>query len=242
MFWSESHSDLHGFAESLARFSAVFALSPWRNTAERAMRPSLDDNRLDAAACDYVLNHMKKYCPASSILPPQMEAKASLRAEVGLTNFGLKQGSFHATVEKGGLWTARLCTHSRRTVVVLKLEDTKSHLRTQGMIGKDITTFVKEMGVSSAQAYLAAGYKVFTCTATEGDLVWVPAHSLIVEQVADSADCFGLRCGMVVPTDTEAFANFTTVANRKMTSSSHISKAVVAVAQAVAAAKRGEGA
>ena len=223
-------------AKSLKSFVTDFASSPWRTSAERAMRPSLDSNRADIAACDYVLSHMKQYCPRDAILPPHVEAKSQLRAEVGLTNFGLKQGSFHATIEKGGLWTARLGTHSRRSMVVLKLEDTKSHMRSQGMIGKDIATFVKEMGVSSAQAFLQSNYKVFGCTAAKGDLVWVPAHSVIVEQVADEADCFGLRFGMVIPTDTAAFAEFATVAGRKMTSSGHISKAVVALAAAATAA------
>lgn len=70
-------------------------------------------------------------------------------------------------------------------------------------------------------------YTVFTSTISPGDVLWVPANSLILESVMDRKDCFGLRWAMILKRDVEQYQTFADVANNKMTASSHISKRIV---------------
>ena len=229
-------SNLCDVGKSLTEFVTDFAKSPWRMSAERAMRTSLDTNRKDTSANDFVLTTLAKYCPAGSVLCPHLDVNNRLRPETSLCNFGLKQGSSHASMERQCLWTARLCTSGRRTVVILDLDEVKEHMMKQGIVGKEVKLYVKEMGVSTALEYVNSGKKVFACTAAKGDLLWVPANVVLLEHVGDESDCFGLRFSMLLGRDASRYDSFVKVAASKMTPSTHVSKAVVAAVTTLTAA------
>ena len=198
------------------------------------MRVCLDANRKSGPADDFILSFMAKYCPQGAILAPHIDVKSVLRAESCLCNFGLKQGSFHVAVEKSGLWTARLSTKGTRAVVVVDIDDVKEMMKKQSLAGKDCKAFMKDLGVAGASDYVNSGYKIFFGTVSLGDLLWVPANVVVLEQVADIADVFGLRCAMLTARDSSRYATFTAVASNKMTPSTDISKAIVAAVKAVA--------
>ena len=66
-------------------------------------------------------------------------------------------------------------------------------------------------------------------------LLWVPASVLVLEQVAERANCFGLRWSMVVRRDCKRYQAFKATADSKMTPSTHVSKAIVAAVLSSAA-------
>lgn len=94
-------------------FANDFSVSQWRDTSERAMRPSVNPEKSDTDACDFLQQKMRELCPGGSILAAQLPEKSTLKSEIGLSNFGMKKGSLHSSVEKLGLWTARLTTVGR---------------------------------------------------------------------------------------------------------------------------------
>ena len=69
-------------------------------------------------------------------------------------------------------------------------------------------------------------------TIAEGDVLFYPANTLALEQVADDADTFGLRFAMVLSRDSERYKTFVEQAANKLTPSTHVSKGVVAAAAA----------
>ncbi len=137
-------------APSNEEFSADFAVSEWRDTTERAMRISLNEEKKDCDACDFLLHVMKPFTPAGSILLSQVADKSPLKSELALTNFGMKQGSYHVSMEKYGLWTSRLVTTGRRSIAIFKATDIKQHMKSDGIIGKDVKVWLKELTVAGA--------------------------------------------------------------------------------------------
>jgi hypothetical protein len=149
-----------------------------------------------------------------------------------LSNFGLKQGSFHASMEKSMLWTARLSTVGSRSVVVLDVDDIKAHMRKAGVVGKNCKDYMKEIGIAGAHDFFKQGFTAFAGTVARGDVLFVPANVVILEHVGDNSDCFGLRWAMVLSRDRRRYKAFKNTAESKMTPSTHISKAIVAAVKA----------
>jgi len=125
---------------------ADFVVSQWRDTSERAMRLNLNDDKKDIDANDFLMVSCLKYCPKNSGVASHASEKSSLRADLALANFGMKQGSFHVSVEKSGLWTSRLTVKGQRTVAVLSQGDVREFLKNSGMVGKDPKVWLKEAG------------------------------------------------------------------------------------------------
>ncbi len=111
------------------------------------MRASLNADKSDAEANEFLNTVLKDYGPKWSTLGPQLPEKASsLKTELSLTNFGMKKDSFHVSLERSTLWTARLTTAGRRTVAVVNMADVKQHLKNEGCVGKDPKLWLKEAG------------------------------------------------------------------------------------------------
>jgi hypothetical protein len=125
-----------------------FAVSQWRDTSERAMRPSLNDEKKETDANEFLIRFCRPFCPNLAGLAPHVPEKSMLKGEMVLTNFGMKKGSFHVSMEKSGLWTSRLTVSGRRTVAVVNVADAKQHLKSDGVIGKDPKVWLKEVGAS----------------------------------------------------------------------------------------------
>ena len=130
---------------ALKEFAADFAVSQYRDTSERAMRASLNTDKSDNDANDYLQTELKQYCPKGSVLAPHLiEKTGPLRTELALTNYGMKKGSFHVSLERSSLWTARLTTSGRRTLAVVSVDDVKKYIRAEGFVGKDPKLWLKE--------------------------------------------------------------------------------------------------
>ena len=149
-------------AKSFIDFSTDFPNSTWRQTAERAMRTSLDSNRKDLAANDFILTTLREVCPAGAVLAPHLEASSPLRSEIGLSNFGMKCGSYHGSIERGCLWTVRLTVSGRRQVVILHVDEVKQIMKEQGVVAKECKTFAKEMGLGTAQLFINQKMDVYS--------------------------------------------------------------------------------
>ena len=67
-------------------------------------------------------------------------------------------------------------------------------------------------------------------TIADGDVLFLPANTLALEQVGDDAVTYGLRFAMVLARDNERFKTFNDLASNKLTPSTHVSKGVVAAA------------
>ena len=102
--------------KSLAEFRNNFAASPWRDTAERATRASLDSDRKDTSSNELLAHRLSKFSPRGAVLASSTDEKSKLKGDACLSNFGLKQGSFHVSTEKSNLWTSRLSTAGTRSV------------------------------------------------------------------------------------------------------------------------------
>ena len=130
---------------ALKEFAADFAVSQYRDTSERAMRASLNTDKSDNDANDYLQTELMQYCPKGSVLAPHLiEKTGPLRTELALTNYGMKKGSFHVSLERSSLWTARLTTSGRRTLAVVSVDDVKKYIRAEGFVGKDPKLWLKE--------------------------------------------------------------------------------------------------
>ena len=125
---------------------ADFATSQWRDTTERAMRQNINQDKTDTDANDFLMGSCFQYCPKNSGLSPHAAEKSTLKPELVLSNFGMKQGSLHFSVEKSGLWTSRLTVKGQRTVAVMSQADVKEYLKSVGLIGKDPKIWLKEVG------------------------------------------------------------------------------------------------
>ena len=122
------------------------------------MRASLNADKSDSDANDFLTSVLKNYVPKWSALGPHLPEKASpLKAEMSLTNFGMKKGSFHVSLERSTLWNARLTTSGRRTVAVMNVADVKQHIKSEGFVGKDPKIWLKEAGPTGT---LCKGYGV----------------------------------------------------------------------------------
>ena len=147
---------------------------------------------------------------------------------MSLTNFGMKQGSFHPMIERESLWTCRVATAARRTVVIFNVSDITVIMKKQGMVSKDVRNFAKDMGQASCQELVNMSARVFSATLQKGDALWVPASVIVLEQVGDEADHFGLRFQMLLARDTARYKTvITDVAAAKITPSTHMSKEAV---------------
>ncbi len=80
---------------------------------------------------------LRPLCPPGAVLSTALPEKSVLRPDLALSNYGMKQGSTHVSMEKHGLWTARLCTLGTRTVAIYNLGDLKAYLKSEGLVGKD---------------------------------------------------------------------------------------------------------
>lgn len=129
---------------SFSDFTTDFSTSHWREQAERAMRVSTNTDHKDTDATHFVQSKMRQYCPKHSCLVSGIPDKSPLRAEMCLTNFGMKQGSTHTSYEKSNLWTARLTTKGTRTVSIFDTNIVKNFLKNQGLHGKDPKQWLKE--------------------------------------------------------------------------------------------------
>ncbi len=216
--------------KNLAEFVADFAVSQWRDTSERAMRTSVDSEHKDIAAGEFVQRQLRGYCPRGSLLVSHLQDKSPLKAEMCLTNFSIKMGSTHVTMEKSSLWTGRLSTAGTRTVAIFNLTDIKDFLKMEGMVGKDPKVWLKEATTTSLAPFFAKGAAHFA-TVAPGDMLFVPANSLTLETVMDKADCFGVRWSMVCARDVLRYQCFEAVATNKMTPSTHMSKRIVELVQ-----------
>ena len=211
-------------------------MSEWRDSTQRAMRTNLDEARKDTSANDFLSQHLVGLCPKGAIFVNQVNTKfTNLRSDMALSNFGVRQGSVHVYLEKSGLWTARLSTAGTRTVAVFNNADIQNHLNALGVVGKDPKGFLKEIGAHGINEFIKAGYPIHYATVASGDMLWAPAHSLIMEQVGDNGDSFGLRWGMLFARDVQSFKLFKDVASSKLTPSTHHAKAIVAAVEAVEA-------
>ena len=76
----------------------------------------------------------------------------------------MKQGSFHAALEKGLLWTVRWSIVGSRTVAIIDLDDIKAHMKKAGIVGMNSKDYVKEIGAAGAQEFFKQGFKAWVCT------------------------------------------------------------------------------
>ena len=197
------------------------------------MRPSTDADRTATAANDFIVHKLQAFCPKGSIFTGSFDAKGPLRVDTALSNFGLKQGSMHTVVEKHALWTARLTISGSRQIAIFEQEAVQGFMKASGIVGKPPKDYLKEIGIAGAQQYCQQGRAVHVATISEGDMVWLPAGAVAFETVAPGADCFGLRWQMISSNDKKHYAAFQSVADSKMTPSTHVAKAIVRAASVV---------
>ena len=100
-------------------------------------------------------------------------------------------------------------------------------------IVKDYKKYMKSLS-QSATAALAKVIQAPYATLGTNDLLWVPAHSILIEK-AGNVDTFGIKWSMVMPRDKDRYQKFILIAANKTTPAADISKFVVAVAQISAA-------
>ena len=194
------------------------------------MRPSWDKDRKVDSVQHILIHKLMQYCPTGCVGSAQMPDTSELRKESCLSNYALKQGSTHAANEKLNLWTARLCIEGNRKAAVFKADDIKNHLKALGIIGKSQKDWLKETSIAGMTAHLSAGYTVYTGTVGERDMLWLPAHSYVLENVGGQKDTIGLRWSMVASRDEVRMQGFRKTAASKLTPSLHVSKHVVEIA------------
>ena len=168
-------------ATSLKEFGKDFSNSTWRESAERAMRANVDSERSPTAANDCIISTLLGFLPRGAIVPPSLQGP--LATDLALSNFGLKEGSYHASLEKHQLWAARLSTSGRRQVCVVDLDDCKKHMREKAVMGKKVQDFMKEMS-SQGISEFTAKFPTHTATIDRADMVLIPANSIVLDQVA----------------------------------------------------------
>ena len=85
----------------------------------------------------FVQTQLRPICPVAAVLSTALPDKCVLRPDLALSNYGMKQGSTHVSMEKHGLWTARLGLLGTRTVAIFNSGDVKAYLKHEGLVGKD---------------------------------------------------------------------------------------------------------
>ena len=106
-------------ADAMDEFTADWQTSSWSDVSERAMRTSVDKERKPAAANDALMELMT-YCPKGFVCSAQMHEKCLLKPESALSNYAMKLGSWHSSMEKAGLCT---CTGGTRTAIVFNTDE-----------------------------------------------------------------------------------------------------------------------
>jgi len=72
---------------------------------------------------------------------------------------------------------------------------------------------------------MQSGCKAWHTTVAKGDMLFVPSHTVILEEVM-SEDCYGLRWSCVLPRDKAGAAAYAAQARLAVTPAAHVSKAV----------------
>ena len=112
--------------KSLKIFHDDFAQSDVRKQAGRAMRQStVEDAHSDAASTHYLMAKLRPLCPKGTIGVKSLKNAADdspLKNALHLCNFAVKQGSHHAYVDKGKLWSIRVATEGARVVAVASFQ------------------------------------------------------------------------------------------------------------------------
>ena len=104
-------------------------------------------------------------------------------------------------------------------------------------MGKSLRDLVKEMALAGVGDL--SSFTTYAGTVAPGNLLWVPANCLVVEQVNDASDVFGLRFSMLLARDKTRHSSFVSMANNKMTPSIYVSKAIVRAVEAATKAASG---
>jgi hypothetical protein len=214
---------------SLAEFTKEFVASDARRTHKRAMRKNMDSSGDETYANDFALANLLPHAPPGAILSPAMPRESALRNVAALSNFGIKGGSTHCANEKESLWTMRLTTQGTRMIAVCNHADIVKHMKKEGIVGMQAKDYLRDLKQEGMNKIFENGFQMQHTTVGKGDLLWLPAHALVLESVLGQ-DTFGMRAAMVVPRDSEGMDAFAAVAGRVTTPSGHLSKAVVQLA------------
>ena len=73
---------------------------------------------------------------------------------------------------------------------------------------------------------------VFHATLAAGDFLFTPSNFIVLERVGTTEDTFGVKVSTVLPRDQKGFAPYASKAALTSTPEAHVSKKVVAVAEA----------
>jgi len=226
---SFAESDASEVGQSLAAFAKEFKTSDLRRTQGRCMRRNCpleqDPSRSCAAADDFLRHKLQPLMPQGSVLSPDMsEELKQLSTACALFDYGVKAHSIHASVEKESLWTARLGTAGTRSVAVFRSSDVESFMTKAG-IKSEPKAYLRDLREQGLELLLQSGCKAWHATVAKGDMLFVPSHTVILEEVM-SEDCYGLRWSCVLPRDKAGAAAYAAQARLAVTPAAHVSKAV----------------
>ena len=70
---------------------------------------------------------------------------AELKAFMVLSDFAIKQGSSHNSMEKAGLWAGRLSLKGRREVVLTHGPSLAEYMQKKGIVGIDAKTYFRDL-------------------------------------------------------------------------------------------------
>ena len=224
-----AESETSEVGKSLAAFAKEFKTSDLRRTQGRCMRRNCpmeqDPSRSCAAADDFLRHKLQPLMPVGSVLSPDMSDELKqLSTACALFDYGVKAHSIHASVEKESLWTARLGTAGTRSVAVFRSSDVESFMAKAG-IKSEPKAYLRDLREQGLELLMQSGCKAWHTTVAKGDMLFVPSHTVILEEVM-SEDCHGLRWSCVLPRDKAGAAAFAAQARLAVTPAAHVSKAV----------------
>lgn len=191
-------------AKSIKLFNDDFRQSDLRKTAGRCMRANVDEESMsDAASQDYLLAKCLPLCPKGSLAVNSIASGDNadlLKRCMCLSNFGVKQGSHHAYIEKGKLWSIRVAIEGMRVMAVTPAASLCEFMKEKNITQSSAPSFLKGMRAESTEEYTKK-HPLYWATLGPGDLLFTPYGYVIYENVHDGADVLGLRAGIAVSRD-----------------------------------------